>query len=444
MQLFINSDSTNFSEASASHGSLPACEPNLWNIATTPFLLSPTSLPSLPKQTDKRFLDYYYQAMCPLTTVGSSSKSPFASILLPFSLVESSNVFHAILALAACHCSKTSNLFRADAMRLKDSVLRSLRKRILSQSSTQVVQDPEILLTMMFMCLYEIVDNCDKMWTVHLRGARDVIRLRRHQTTSSVARANSDPVLCFADRFFAFQDIIGRTACGERQLFGNEYWKAEDDEIDAWMGCSQALARILCTITELSLQKQREILHVVESTEPSFAIRAAELENQLAGLKQSSKTGDRLLEKAAELKRLAAEVYLHCILYDATPSTALIATYVRKILRGISDFLEMGCLAGLTWPLFVAAVELDPINDDLWTELEPGDCIYGRPLVLRALDAMASSTMANVPRTRSVVERVWHARDLDQIADSGQRRTSQHRNDWEAFVAPFSEHMSLT
>ncbi|KZF20414.1 hypothetical protein L228DRAFT_270486 [Xylona heveae TC161] len=405
-------------------------------------LQSLAPFPQLGNAKNAQLLEYYLQALCPLTTSGLSSDSPFRSLILPFSITQSSNVLQSVLALAACHRSKSDRSWNAPAMRLKAGVLRDLRSRLAAQDSTQVALDPEVLITMMLMCLYEIVNNCDRRWVIHLRGARDVIRLRRQLLPGPISGdAGQEPVAAFAERFFAFQDIMGRTACGEAPLFGTEYWES-DSAVDAWMGCSPALARILCAITELSRLKQRE------PKSEQFVLRAAAVENELLRLRQTASYADPLLEKSAELKRLGAEVYLHCALYDASPSTALVASYVKEILQGVAAFLAQGTAAGLTWPLFVAAVELDPINDELWTDSTTGRSVYGRPLVLRAIDVMASSTMANIHKTRSVVSKVWQARDLDQIepssTSSGSRSPGrQRRNDWETFVAPFCDSMSL-
>jgi hypothetical protein len=53
---------------------------------------------------------------------------------------------------------------------------------------------------------------------------------------------------------------------------------------------------------------------------------------------------------------------------------------------------------------------------------------------------MLSGSMVNVARTRSVIEKVWQARELqgdDEIDEQGDK------NDWETFVAPLCTNMSL-
>ncbi|GAB1199466.1 hypothetical protein APSETT444_008816 [Aspergillus pseudonomiae] len=283
----------------------------------------------------------------------------------------------------------------------------------------------------MMLCLYEIVDNCDERWTIHLKGAKDLIRLRRQQTMLSKSRGVQDPITTFAELFFAFQDVMGRTACGEEVLFGSDYWQENERNIDLWMGCSPELVSILSSITELS-RTRRQLTS--DSARAAFSLRSASLGQKLENLVQEidgDDDDDPTLQTAAELKRLAAVLYLHCALYGASPSTPLVVKYVRKVLRLVSDLLDSGSPVSMTWPVFVAAVELDPLHDEVWSDGET--VVYGRPLVLRALAAMAESSVSNVARTRAVIVKVWQARDSDMLkgssVDSLDHATSC--NDWE-------------
>lgn len=168
-------------------------------------------------------------------------------------------------------------------------------------------------------------------------------------------------------------------------------------------------------------------------------MRAASLENQLEHLVQEVGDGDdEILASAAEAKRLAAVLYLHCGVHGACPTTPLVVDYVRQILRLVSDLLDRDSVPSMTWPVFVAAVELDPSRDELWSDplAEP---VSGRATVLRALAAMSESTIANIARTRAVITQVWQARDQDLVKGSVQGEL----NDWEKYVVPVSDAMSL-
>lgn len=407
----------------------------------------PSSLALFPQVAESpgHLFEYYVQEVCPRTTASSTQPSPFASIVLPFCLSASSTLFSAIQALGACHRSRFDESYGIVAVRHKAAALKGLRQRLATASAASWATDPELLAVMVMLCLYEIVDNCSQQWTVHLKGAKDFIRLRRRQQQKTLTKSQDaqDSVSDFAELFFAFQDVMGRTACGEAVLFGSDYWAENERTIDLWMGCSPELASILSHITELSRTRRRLDS---DSARAQFSLRAASLGAKLETLVQEVPDGeDHTLQSAAEMKRLAAILYLHCALCGASPTTPLVVSYVRRILKLVSDLLDSGSFASMTWPVFVAAVELDPAQDELWPETANHPAAYGRPLVLRALAAMTHSSVSNVARTRAVVAKVWQARDRDMtkrppVDLSG---VSANCNDWEWYVAPISTAMSL-
>lgn len=403
--------------------------------------------PHASESVQNRLFEYYLQQVCPRTTASSKSLSPFASVILPFTVTASPTLFKAIQALGACHLSRFNPNYHAVGLRSKSGALRDLRYQLSMKGAISCSVDPEVLVVMMMLCLCEIVDNCDQHWTIHLKGAKELIRLRRRQNTAlgqfDNAAQSQDPVSAFAESFFAFQDVMGRTACGEEVLFGSDYWQKNERTVDLWMGCSPELVSIVSSITELSRTRRQAINDTARS---SFSLRAAGLARRLENLVQEvDNSEDRILGTAAELKRLAALLYLHSALYGASPSTPLVVGYVRRILKHVSDLLDCGSMASMTWPVFVAAVELDPLHDEVWSDSDRDTVAYGRPLVLRALAAMAESTVSNVARTRAVIAKVWQARDLDMLKGSSAGSSSESTacNDWEWYVAPISTAMSL-
>ncbi|KAH8432957.1 Zn(II)2Cys6 transcription factor [Aspergillus melleus] len=381
------------------------------------------------------FFDYYIKHICPRTISSLKSQSPFATVLLPYCSTASPTVLKAIQALAACHWSQTNSTHQAVGLRLKNQVLNELR-HLINNPASVISADPEVLVIIMMLCLYEIVDHCDKRWIVHMQGAKDIIRLRRQRLISSTAH----PVSSFAGRFFAFQDVMGRTACAKADLFGPSYWRENDHKIDEWMGCSPELVSLLFSIMDLS-KTRREL--ITDSDHVTFNIKASILNQRLGSLIQETDDAeDETLRAVAELKQLACRVYLHCALYNARPSTPLIKTYVRKILKTVSQFLDQGLVVNVTWPVFVAAVALDPLDDEVWSD--EGTPTYGRTLVLQTLDVMTKSSVSSVSRTRRVIEKVWQARDFDLLkaSDKGSSCALGY-NDWEWYVVPVSDALSL-
>lgn len=397
----------------------------------------PTFLPQFKREEGleaSSLLSYYMEKVCPMTISSFSSMSPFASLLVPFSVNTSALAMDAVLALAACHRSRSDQGYQARALLLSHRALQSLRTKLRSFDPRTVAMDLETLVVMLLLCMFEIVNECDERWVVHLKGARDLIRLRRENTSTLSKSFEEMQLSLFCERFFAFQDVIGRTACGEDPVFGTDFWEADSTDCDPSLGCSPELISILSEITELGLQD------LASRQSMEFQTATATLEARLASLEQRVwDTDDTVLTQSAELKRLAAELYLQCALNGADPSLPWVAEQVCKILRLIAVLLDSQLVSGISWPLFVAAVELDS-DYDFQSSSYYGDAPrYARPFVLYALEKLAGS-MVNVRRTRSVIEKVWQTRELEEM--SGPEGDIEH-NDWEHFIAPLCGNMSL-
>ncbi|KAH6657991.1 fungal-specific transcription factor domain-containing protein [Truncatella angustata] len=395
---------------------------------------------------DASLLEYYFKKLCPLTTSSRTSASPFADLILPlFTTSGEDDVLQALMAFSARHRSIADPRWSHKAMSLKGGVLSSLQKRLASADTTSLsVMFPQVLVTMMFLCLYEIVDKCDHRWVIHLRASQDIIRRSR---MLGFPQSQSHPVglAAFAERFFAFQDAISRTACGDAPLFGVEYWESLEDkrQVDSWMGCSPELAGILCDITELGRAKAQAKIPTLE-----FFNRADVLERRIHSLRSIIPVpNDPDLMSCAELKRLSASLYLNCVLYDAAPSTPVVSHLVRKILEQILKMLRANHARALAFPVFVAAVELDPIDEVLVKDTATGESIHGRRLILETLAAMSTDSLSNVTRTRAVIMKVWRLRDMHVNNDSATHEpgsgSTSNNNDWSTFVGPNSSYMSL-
>ncbi|KAL4779784.1 hypothetical protein BJX76DRAFT_351499 [Aspergillus varians] len=391
--------------------------------------------PHISGTTHGHLFEYYVQRICPRTVASANSPSPLASIIIPFSSTASEIVSKAILALGACAMSQDDPQHAAVGLRLKSEALRGLRYKLTAPGQLVSSTYPEILVVMMLLCLYELVDHCDERWIVHLKGAKELIRFRRQQAT--LPAAQNDEATSFAERFFAFQDIMGRTACGKQPLFGTDSWLQNEREIDPWMGCSPELVSILSDTTELS-RTRRQLAS--DPDRAAFLLKAATMSRRLEELEQDMDEGDVALQTLAELKRLAAILYLHCALHNASPTATIAVKYVRRILRLLSEVLDAGAYIGLAWPVFVAAVELDPLHDGLWTD-DDGNEVCGRPLVLRALAAMSESNILSVARTRAVIVKghIWRA---NSMAPPMAPSTFSHSTPSLAFASNLSEQLS--
>ncbi|CAI7616517.1 unnamed protein product [Penicillium pancosmium] len=372
----------------------------------------------------------------------STSRSSSPSSLL----VATPTVLRAVQALAACHWAQYDPQYTNISLQLKSRVLREFRKRISVDRGALFASDPEILVIVMFLCMFDIVDYCNPQWIVHLQGAKDIIRLRRRQlqiSTGGNRDLQQDEVSSFVELFFAFQDVMGRTACAKADLFGPRYWDETDTTINPWMGCSPALVSILFSVMDLSRSRQPMLLNDDQIT---FETRAGTLKNRLEKLEQQPRTNesDRSISRIAEVKKLTCIVFLKCALYGGRPSDPEIKTLVRKIMMEIQELLALEAVCQLIWPLFVAAVELDPLDVEPLSNPESGSLTNGRRLVLELLESMAMSSVSSVHRTRVVIEQVWNSRDFS-ISKSSEpvRASTSDLNDWEQYVVPVSDALSL-
>lgn len=407
--------------------------------------LSPSLFPSLDQVGNRVLFDYYVNQICPRTAQSSLSQSPFASVILPYCLSAPATVLRAIQALAACHWSQYDSQYGAISLRLKSQVLKSFRKRINVDKKAIVADDPEILVIVMFLCLFDIVDYCDQQWIVHLQGAKDIIRFRkRHQLlTQVIGNTQKDDVSSFVELFFAFQDVMGRTACAKADIFGSSYWQEDDTAINPWMGCSPALVSILFSVMDLSRSRQ----HIVsQEAHVNFKTKATALDNKLEHLKQThhGQEEDQTIYRVAELKRITCILFLKCALFGGQPSDPVIKTYVREIMNEIFGLLALESACHVIWPLFVAAVELDPLSVELFSSPQTGLMTDGRRLVLELLEEMVKSTVSGISRIRVVIEQVWKARDFNLSKPTEPKRSpTPNLNDWEEYIVPVSDALCL-
>ncbi|ETS73852.1 hypothetical protein PFICI_14798 [Pestalotiopsis fici W106-1] len=452
---FVHADLTDFEPGSSEIVSPHMLVEPDQNATTLSALSSCIIVPPIPRQLaplstsidfDSGLFEYYLRKLCPLTTTSRTASSPFAQ-LIPALLAHAGqdDVLQSLLAFSARHRSLADPRWNQKAMSLKGGVLASLQKR-LSVSDTASLRHmfPQVLITMMFLCLYEIIGKCDHRWVIHLEASQDIIRIGRARGLTQ-PHDNTYGLAAFAERFFAFQDSISVIACGKAPLFGADYWDnmANKRHVDSWMGCSPELAGILCDITEMGRAKTAGKMHAIELFEHADAMEA-----RIHSLESITQVpNDDELIWSAELKRLSALIYLHCVLYDATPSTPVVSQLVRQILEQVLRMLRAGRARALAFPVFVTAVELDPTDEIVLRHAESGESIHGRRLILETLEAMSTDSLSNVTRIRAVVKKVWKLRDMNMGDKSGASRTEPpspgQGNDWATFVGPNSLYISL-
>lgn len=465
---FQDSDEDSTGLIPLNHGSvLQIAEPAAQALAEESSLLTLNlGDPSLGKLrlVDQHLISYYLYRICPLTVpcADSSSQSPFSAILFPFALSCSSlGILQALAGLSALHRSRFEEGLQPVAWRYSAKALRSLRTLLSTIPPDETAENPEVLALMMLLCQIELTKDGNSSWVVHLRGARNLIRQQRQklhgnlleQSQQSIVRRDQDPweqINTFATRFFAYCDVMGRTACGEEPCFGNDFWANQDDEVDPWMGCSPHLVKIISMITEFSWKYR--LRNESRSETDELKQKRDELDTLLSQqhleVTKSAVGDDSLtMQLSVQLKHLTVGLYLQAALGDTSPCTKAIREKVQTILRLVSVLLSLGVKAGLTWPLFMAACQLDPSE-----ELEMPDDVcfddsvprFARPFVLYALGQLTDS-LSNVCRTRQVIEQVWKKREESYLTASNRHNDSpaQAYNDWTQYVAPLCHNISV-
>ncbi|KAJ0267915.1 hypothetical protein COL940_013904 [Colletotrichum noveboracense] len=457
---FLNTFITDFEgEESSSSSSDDSSNDDRKNTALTlrrniSHLTRPVTYIQLDSRAESHLLSYYLDRICPMTVPCAKNESPFSALIFPFAVSSASPaLMHALLGLAASHRARSDASFQPVALSYSAKVIRSLRLTLDSKSSIDIAANSEILVLMMLLCQLEIIAECDKRWVTHLRGARDLIRFRRQGLSSDAARVAArqqspwEQIIKFTERYFAFYDVMGRTACGEEPIFGNDFWTTQEDELDLWIGCSPHLVSIIGEITELSFKYHRLSASTAEDCWQDLERQRMRLIAMLQQPKLKSDSEDEIIRTSVEMKRSTVELYLHSALNDTNPATPVIRQSVKKILRLVATLLGADVKAGLTWPLFMTACQLDPTEELEWAAEDLGDeeiPRHARPFILYALDKLSDS-LSNVTRTRFVIEKVWKQREAASFLSSDRQLSPSPRafNDWARFVAPHCHNISL-
>lgn len=346
-----------------------------------------------------------------------------------------SALHYAIMAVAACMLARDEPHWIIEAIKYKSEALRLLQlelDRHHSRTQPQVPHAPHtVLLTMTLLCIYEISDGCAEIWTVHLIPAWRYI--------NEVPYGSQDPALHMGIQFFAYQDVMGRTACGSKGLFDSSLWNRQSTKHNEWMGCSEQLTALIADAADLSREKRLspdlDILDLFS--------KAQKLENEIGSIKgvdlgavieaQAPLSPDMALHTVAEMKAVAAQIYLRCSLLRHGPEHDYIRGKVRLVLEAAKFVLGHGYhWTCLQWPLFVAASQLSPFDEDLESRN------LGRGFILPAFEELDRHTLGNSARINEALIRIWKVRDMEC-----ESRMRDGESDWHKFVAPECHKLSL-
>lgn len=344
-----------------------------------------------------------------------------------------SALHYAIMAASACMLARDEPHWIIEAIKYKSEALLLLQHELdRHHARTQPTAPPHtVLLTMTLLCIYEIADGCAEIWTVHLIPAWRYI--------NEVPYGSADPALHMGIQFFAYQDVMGRTACGSQGLFDSSLWNRGSTKHNEWMGCSEQLTALIADAADLSREKRLSPdLDILE-----LFSKAQKLENEIGRIKgvdllavmdaPGPLSPDMALHVIAEMKALAAQIYLRCSLLRHGPDHDYIRGKVRLVLQAAKHVLSHGYnWTCIQWPLFVAGSQLSPFDDDCESRS------LGRGFILPAFDELDRHTLGNSARINEALIRIWKVRDMEC-----ESRLGDGESDWHKYVAPECHKLSL-
>ncbi|KAI0526696.1 fungal-specific transcription factor domain-containing protein [Xylaria bambusicola] len=368
------------------------------------------SIPLLPKihERESHLLSYYHDKLSRMISTINVNNG-FRDDLIPMALSSDGKASHglrnAILAVSAFHLWGPEHAFsyKAEAIR---SLSSSLSTESFGTTETQ-------LATSMMLCVYNVFDETEGNWSLHLYGAQKIL----HQLASI---HGGHLAYRFLYTWFLYHEVLGgfsqplkQWPNGPASLRLLRDTRFDTSMIIGSLGCSVEVMEIIsCVNMWRAMELQGYDVAMPGQEKPNKATEYKALENRIFVLTQRLdprheehlSRHDRIRTLAtAELYRIATYLYLHRIGSTETSQDTK-SLYIHQALQ-ILGSLEV-CTS--PWPLFVIACETE--NDDQ------------RISILRTLDRMdVERHIGNVFVLRHIIESFWKQQDLQ--ADSGKAGT---------------------
>lgn len=434
----------------------------------------PRVLSLLPTQRraegDSMLLSYFESVICSSSTFLDDLRNPYRHVLLPMAL-QSQGLFHATLAISANTLRLTSPGYGVLALEHQREALKSLICLINDGNKDTKTLD-EILGLALMLCWFDISDGCQPSWIKHLRGFRGL--LAQHQQGIRTGEISSGSLERFFTQYFLFHAVLAKTTFHaddtnldtagvvrestsqahlappspeassiytrnlSTALIGPQvrsenispstslislYLPQDNlDEVDLYMGFSNALLLLLNEITELHISISQHNTNTMPDKQNTFLVQARRLKRTLDKVIQQPPllhsvphtAHKRLIILAvAETYRIGALLFLHEVL-TSTGFHDIAArvfrqhdrkSYTTSILELIdnnkSDIMHMAVLP--LWPLFIAGCCADADTDRV------------RTIEIFEL-AEQQQRFGNIAPAHKVVETTWRQRDLGRDA----------------------------
>ncbi|KAI0017027.1 fungal-specific transcription factor domain-containing protein [Xylariomycetidae sp. FL0641] len=364
------------------------------------------SIPLIPglQEREKHLMHYYNEQLSRMISTIDVNNG-FRETLLPMVLSSSGQASHglrnAMLAVAAFHLWGTKHAFpyKAEAIRSLSSSL-----------STEPMGTTEIqLATSMMLCVYNVFDETEGNWNLHLLGAQHFL----HQ----LAQIRGGRLTYgFLYTWFLYHEILGGFSqplqqgpdgpASLRLLHDTNFDKSL---IIGSLGCSVEVMEIVSFVNGLRATELRGDFAKFSLEEKDRRDEEwNRVQDRITNLTQRLDPGeaDRLPQnerfrtlRTAELYRVATILYM-----QRTATNAAIQESRLEYLKHAFQVLGSLDVCTSPWPLFVIACETE--TDDQ------------RIQILRTLDKMDERRhIGNVFVLRNIIESFWKQQDLQ--ADSG-------------------------
>ncbi|OKL55859.1 hypothetical protein UA08_08879 [Talaromyces atroroseus] len=378
---------------------------------------------------------------------------------------------HMVLALSALSLTAITGKphYYPIALRHKQRTMQLIREQI-ALNDIAAASNANVIVILM-LCMFEISDNCQVSWSIHLSAALDLMRLAsRGSSPTSVLTKLSPQVIEFVSRFFLVKDALGRTACGKVAKIKHEMVPVDSSEhIDPSIGCSYELVGVISRITDLSrdmrnpqiesdawyaetLELEKHIDTVTQRL-PSIYFQLPSVSHPSPETSEPySKYLDEttILHNTSLLIQTSATLYFQATLRSLNPHSARARGLIEQIIKYTRQLSPNHLRSAHLWPLFVGAVYSTGNDEERVWFLDQFDILAKerRALVARGV----------LRRVKDIVESVWKRRDLDDHCDTDSagagagagRSSDQERGispveigDWEKYVQPLSEGLCL-
>ncbi|KAI0134653.1 fungal-specific transcription factor domain-containing protein [Xylariales sp. AK1849] len=380
----------------------------------SPISLSLVNAPSRPERLiplipdfhgkESRLINYYKDRLSGMISTIDINNG-FRDDILPMALgtytSASDGLCNAMLSLAAFHLWGTE-----EALPYKAKALRSLS----SSLSSEFVDITETqLATSMMLCVYNVFDETEGNWKLHLNGAKNILH--------KLASIRGDYMrYCFLYTWFLYHEILGEFSNplqfspeGPSSLQLRRDMSFDTSIVIGSLGCSVEVMEMISYVNGLRAIELRgdsadfsaeETAHRNDEWH-SIESRLANIEQRLDPVLSGELTPHKrtMVLTTAELYRIATFLYL-----QRTCNTS--AAHELRTVYLEQAFQVLSCLPVCTspWPLFVIACETE--NDDQRIE------------ILQTLDRMDDERcIGNVFVLRDIIESFWKQQDIH--ADSG-------------------------